>query len=82
MKCWEIRECIFKGTDPKESRCPPYELQISCWEYDWNRFYRAMPDCQEKLEWRDVMLTECPICLVYRLHKSYLSEILKGLEGA
>lgn len=82
MKCWEIKECCFEGTDPTESKCPPYVLQISCWEYDWVSFYRAMPDCEEKMEWRDVMLSDCPNCPVYTLHEGHLSEILEGLESA
>ncbi len=82
MKCWEIKDCPFKDTDFRDSKCPSFKLQINCWEYDWVSFYQAMPDCEGKLEWRDVMLTECPNCFVCSLHRDAISKIVKGLENA
>lgn len=82
MKCWEIKCCCFKDTEPRQSKCQPHKLQIGCWEYDWVGFYNAMPDCDEKLEWRDVMFSDCPECPVYQAHKVDLGNILKGLKGA
>lgn len=34
MKCWELKNCIFIETNPKESKRPPYKQQCGCWEYD------------------------------------------------
>lgn len=81
MKCYEIKNCPFKGTAPDMSKCPPYRLQIGCWEYDWASFYKNMPDCKEKLEWREVMLKNCSVCEVYKLHEMEMKEILFTLTS-
>jgi len=46
MKCYEMKNYYFNGTDPKEFKCPPHELQVGCWEHDWVGFYSAMPSIQ------------------------------------
>lgn len=80
MKCFEIKKCPFNGTNPKKSKCPPHRLQIGCWEYDWVSFYKAMPDGEEKENWRKIMLEECPYCEVYKTNKSDIDKFLKGLK--
>lgn len=82
MKCYEIKNCSFNGTDPAKSRCQPHQLQIGCWEYDWVSLYKSMPECVEKYEWRDVMLDGCPDCAVYKLHKEEMDNILEGLRSS
>jgi hypothetical protein len=82
MKCCELKNCCFNGTDPKESICQPYQLQIGCWEYDWVALYKDMPDCNEKYKWRDVMLNGCPACIVYKIHKDKMDQILEGLRNS
>lgn len=82
MKCYELKNCCFNGTDPEKSRCQPYKLQISFFEFDWVSLYRAMPDSDEKYEWRDVMLENCPQCEVYKLHKSEVERVLEGLRNS
>lgn len=81
MKCYEIKNCSFNGTDPENSKCPPHRLQIGCWEYDWAGFYKVMPDCKEKLEWREVMLNNCPVCGVYKLHEAEMKDMLFRLAN-
>jgi hypothetical protein len=81
MKCYEIKECLFNGTSPNESKCPPYKLQIGCWEYDWASFYNSMPECKEKLEWLEEMLKNCPACVVYRLHREEMKGSLDKLHN-
>lgn len=82
MKCYEIKNCCFNGTDPKEAKCQPYQLQIGCWEYDWVSLYKVMPDCDEKYEWREIMLVNCPNCEVYKLHKVEMDSVLERLQDA
>jgi hypothetical protein len=41
-----------------------------------------MPDCDEKYEWRDVMLKRCPECVVYKIHKDEMDQILEGLRNS
>jgi len=81
MKCYELKNCCFNGTDPSVSKCQPHQLQIGCWEYDWVSYYNSMPECEEKYEWRDVMLNRCPGCQVYALHPEEMERILEGLRG-
>jgi len=81
MKCYEIKNCIFNGTNHFESKCPPHKLQLGCWEYDWVSFYKAMPDKKEKLEWRQTMLENCPNCVIYSKHKEEIDIILNGLQN-
>jgi len=82
MKCYELKNCCFNGTDPKESKCQPYQQQIGCWEYDWVSLYKSMADCEEKYEWREFMLEKCPKCTVYKLHKEEVNHILEGLRNS
>lgn len=82
MKCYELKNCCYNGTDPKESCCQPHQLQIGCWEYDWVSLYISAPDGEEKYEWRDVMLNRCPGCEVYKLHKGDMDRILEGLRNS
>lgn len=82
MKCYELKNCCFNGTNSTESRCQPHQLQIGCWEFDWVDFYATIPDCDEKYEWRDVMLNGCPVCIVYKLHKDEMDRILEGLRNS
>lgn len=81
MKCYEIKNCTFNGTDPEKSKCPPHRLQIGCWEHDWISFYKNMPDCTEKLEWREIMLKACPVCEVYKLHEVEMKDMLYRLAS-
>lgn len=82
MKCYELTNCRFSGTVPEESKCPPHKMQITCWEYDWLSFYASLPDCDEKYDWRDIMLNDCPLCPVYELHKSEIDTMLDSLRNA
>lgn len=80
MKCYELKKCPFKDTDSEGTMCPPYELGIGCWEYNWVEFYKEMPDCKAKEEWREIMLEKCPQCKVYEIHKKEVDEFLDGLR--
>ena len=82
MKCYEIKNCPFNGTEHATSKCPPHKLKVGCWEYDWVSFYNKMPECEEKLEWKEVMLSKCPNCEVYRLHENDMKAILEGLRNS
>lgn len=82
MKCYEIKNCVFNGKDHKESKCPPHKLQVGCWEYDWVSYYNEMPDCEEKLEWRDFMINNCTKCKIYELHKNEVDNFLEGLRNS
>jgi len=82
MKCYEIKNCCFNGTEHVTSKCPPHKFKIGCWEYDWVSFYNKMPECKEKLEWREIMLNKCPKCEVYEIHKDDMEKILQGLRNA
>lgn len=82
MKCYRIKDCCFNGTEPKVSKCEPHRTQVGCWEYDWLAYFLAMPECDAKYEWRDVMLDECPNCPVYSLHHHEVERFLSGLKKA
>ncbi|MBS4537495.1 hypothetical protein GOQ27_03420 [Clostridium sp. D2Q-11] len=82
MKCYEIKNCPFKGTDHSTSKCPPHKLKVGCWEYDWVSYYNKMPECNEKLEWREVMLKRCTNCKVYKLHREDMNVILEALKNS
>lgn len=79
MKCWEIKHCIFEGTNPEESKCPPHMNQCGCWEYDWITFYKQMPECKEKIEWKEIMLENCPNCVVYKHKNKAIDKVLRQL---
>ena len=80
MKCYEINNCPFNtGKVPPNAICPPFDLKIGCWEYDWAGFYDKMPDCKEKIEWRDSMISRCMQCKVYLEHKEDMNLILNKL---
>ncbi len=81
MKCYEIKNCIFSGTNHCDSKCPPHKLQLGCWEYYRVSFYKSMPDNKEKLGRRQVMLDNCPNCVVYSSHKKDIDIILNGLKN-
>lgn len=81
-KCWDIKQCPFRGTNPEKSKCGAYKTQVGCWEYDWVGFYNEMPDCAGKIEWRNTMLDGCPRCEVYSLHKKEMDSVLEGLRKA
>jgi hypothetical protein len=80
LKCWEIKNCPFNNTDPQKSTCPPHKNNCGCWEYDWVGFYNQMPDCEEKLQWRLAMLSNCKECEVYKYKELELDKILNDLE--
>ncbi|HYF83493.1 MAG TPA: hypothetical protein VEB00_10765 [Clostridia bacterium] len=82
MNCYEMKNCCFNGTNPQGSKCPPHQMQIGCWEYDWLSFYTIMLECEEKYKWRDIMLEKCPECVVYCLHKHEIDRILEGLKNS
>lgn len=79
MNCWELKDCIFNKMEPQESKCPVYKQQCGCWEFDWVSFYNQMPECKEKEEWKKIMLTNCPECVVYKHKKENLEAILDSL---
>jgi hypothetical protein len=79
-RCWEVRNCSFHGTDHAQSGCPAYGQQVSCWEYDWGAFYRAMPDGPGKGEWKRVMLERCPSCRVRAKHRREVDAFLSELR--
>ena len=79
-KCYELLNCPFNaGEVPKGAKCPPFDLKIGCWEYDWSEFYNNMPDCKEKTEWRDGMIRRYKKCKVYQEHKDEMDLILEKL---
>ncbi|MTI65118.1 MAG: hypothetical protein FH753_00760 [Firmicutes bacterium] len=82
MKCYEIKKCPFNGTDNSKSKCSPHKLQIGCWEYNWVSFYKKIPECNEKLKWREEMLKRCLNCEIYPLYKKDIDKFLKGLKEA
>jgi hypothetical protein len=81
-KCYEINNCPFNtGKVPENTKCPPFDRKIGCWEYDWVSFYNKMPDCIEKIEWRNSMINRCKQCKVYLEHKVEMDSILNKLES-
>jgi len=67
--CWDIKkECPFRGTDPALAKCPAFAGQVSCWEFDWLSFYKAMPGGSDKVEWRSMMLEWCSSCEIRDSH--------------
>ncbi len=68
-ECWDIKEkCPFRVTDPADAKCPAFADQMSCWEFDWLDFYRAMPDGPEKEKWKYMMLEWCANCEIRDSH--------------
>ena len=80
-KCYQINNCPFnRGRVPASAKCPTFDLKIGCWEYDWVAFYSNMPDCKEKTEWREGMISRCKQCKVYLEHKAEMDLILNKIE--
>jgi hypothetical protein len=81
-KCYEINNCPFNtGEVPENAKCPPFDMKIGCWEYDWVSFYNEMSECKEKVEWCDSMINRCKQCKVYLEHKVEMDSILNKLES-
>ncbi len=81
-KCYDILNCPFnKGEVPANIKCPPFEFKIGCWEYDWIGLYNKMPDGEEKLQWRNMMIEKCMTCEVYFEHKIEMDRILEQLKN-
>ena len=74
MNCYDIINCVFKGTNPKNAKCQVYREQIGCWEYHWSALYHQMPDGEEKQKWRLMMVDNCPQCPVYKKHQEKMEE--------
>ena len=80
--CWDIKkECPFRGTDSVGAKCPAFAGRLSCWEFDWLGFHRAMPDGAEKDEWKRMMLDWCSKCEVRDSHGREVDCFLERLSA-
>lgn len=80
MKCYEIVNCPFNGTDPKKAKCQVYQEQSTCWEYNWGALYRVMPDGAEKEAWQLAMHEHCPKCPAYEKHPAEMDSQLEKIK--
>jgi len=81
-KCLQIKNCPFIGIDPENSKYPVYENQIGCWEFNWISFYNKMPDCNEKILWRDEMLKKCKNCEIFSFHRKKIKKSLDKFKNS
>ena len=79
--CWDIKGCPLRTANPAESKCPAYAGQVSCWEFDWSEFYRAMPDGVEKTDWKKAMVEGCSSCEVHESHGAEVDSFLAKLDS-
>ncbi len=57
-RCWDLNpDCIAK----KGTKCPVYNSEINCWEYDWVTVLKTMSEDEQKT-WKEYMLEKCPQC--------------------
>ncbi|MBN1971357.1 MAG: hypothetical protein JXR48_17820 [Candidatus Delongbacteria bacterium] len=80
MKCYEKINCPFNnGTAPEGVNCPVFDKKISCWEFDWVKFYNDLPDGTDKEQWKCGFMDYCKNCELYSQHKEKMDSYFESM---